>query len=244
MFFFLILCVRVFCLHSHSASHTFLLPVEIRREHWVPQDWRHEPPCGCRELSLGHLKSIRFFLSHLTCHFSHLLILSVCRHSWPSPQVEVRDNLQESVLSFYRVSPWPQTQVVGLHSKSFYLLSHLASPTPYYLYNICLIKTFIMNFINIHRYPLYHFYYVLIATPLNLITSLAGFYRRVPGSQMERWLNSLEQRLFLQRTQVQVLALRGGSQSSVTSVPGDLMNSSGLHGHQLHTWFIDIHASK
>lgn len=36
----------------------------------------------------------------------------------------------------------------------------------------------------------------------------------------------------------------GGSQLSVTPVPGDLMASSDLHGYQTHVWYIDIHASQ
>lgn len=36
----------------------------------------------------------------------------------------------------------------------------------------------------------------------------------------------------------------GGSQPSLSPVPTDLMPSSGLHGHQAHTWCTHMHASK
>jgi hypothetical protein len=34
------------------------------------------------------------------------------------------------------------------------------------------------------------------------------------------------------------------SQLSVTSVPANMMSSSGFLGHQAHTWYIDIPAGK
>ena len=36
----------------------------------------------------------------------------------------------------------------------------------------------------------------------------------------------------------------GSSQVSVTPVPGDLIPSSGLHGHQAHTWCTYIHVDR
>jgi hypothetical protein len=40
------------------------------------------------------------------------------------------------------------------------------------------------------------------------------------------------------------LDLRGGSQLSVTIVPGDLMPSSGLCGYQAHMWYTGIHTCR
>lgn len=35
-----------------------------------------------------------------------------------------------------------------------------------------------------------------------------------------------------------------GSHPYITPVAGDLMTSSGLHGHQAHMWFADVYAGK
>lgn len=53
-------------------------------------------------------------------------------YTWHNSLVEIRGQLQESVLSFYRVDPRNWTQAAWLGSKPSYLLIHLASPATVY----------------------------------------------------------------------------------------------------------------
>jgi hypothetical protein len=59
---------------------------------------------------------------------------------------------------------------------------------------------------------------------------------------LERWVGSLA--VLAEDPGSDFQHLHGGSQLFVTLVEGDLTPSSGLHRHQLHMWYTDIHAGK